>query len=210
MNDIETMLSKKIKEIDPTLDINGADRKVFQIACQDLANYLKYMNWTGMDKETNILSKLDKISIFHRKEKAELECFLSYWTHIWLEKWNKRINLLIGNNHKTEPKQSDKSTKGNSLWTKLECKEEMTWDVVATLIKHSEICGTQIIAESILKNAMAEKDEKDIKNAEQLLTILTNAISKARRLSQTVGPLISIKIDKEYYCCFANQNNNCF
>ena len=30
MNDIETMLSKKIKEIDPTLDINGADRKVFQ------------------------------------------------------------------------------------------------------------------------------------------------------------------------------------
>ncbi len=199
------MLSKKIKEIDPTLDINGADHKVFQTACQDLANYLKYMNWSGMDKETTILSKLDKISLFQRKEKAELECFLSYWTHIWLEKWNKRINLLIGNNDKIETKQSDKLAKGNSLWTKLECKEEMTWDVVATLIKHSEICGTQIIAESILKNALAEKEEKDIKDAEQLLSVLTGALSKARRLSQTVGALISIKIDKEYYCCCANK-----
>ena len=205
MNNIETMLSKKIKEIDPTLDINGADHKVFQTACQDLANYLKYMNWSGMDKKISILSKLDKISLFHGKEKAELECFLSYWTHIWLEKWNKRINLLIGNSNKIESKQSDKLAKGNSLWTKLECKEEMTWDVVATLIKHSEICGTQIIAESILKNALAEKEEKDIKDAEQLLSILTGALSKARRLSQTAGALISIKIDKGYYCCCANK-----
>ena len=205
MNNIETMLSKKIKEIDPTLDINGADHKVFQTACQDLANYLKYMNWSGMDKKISILSKLDKISLFHGKEKAELECFLSYWTHIWLEKWNKRINLLIGNNDKIESKQSDKLAKGNNLWTKLECKEEMTWDVVATLIKHSEICGTQIIAESILKNALAEKEEKDIKDAEQLLSILTGALSKARRLSQTAGALISIKIDKGYYCCCANK-----
>jgi hypothetical protein len=200
MNDIETMLSKKIKETDPTLDINGADHKVFQIACQDLANYLRYMNWSGMDKETSILSKLDKISIFHRKEKAELECFLSYWTHIWLEKWNKRINLLIGNNDKIEPNHSDKQTKGNNLWKNLECREEMIWDVVVTLIKHSEICGTQIIAENILKNTIAEKDEKDIQNVEQLLSILTSALTKARRLSQTIGPLISIKIDKGYYC----------
>ncbi len=130
---------------------------------------------------------------------------MSYWTHIWLEKWNKRINLLIGNNDKIESKQSDKLAKGHSLWTNLECKEEITWDVVATLIKHQEICGTQIIAESILKNALAEKDEKDIKGVEQLLSILTNALSKARRLSQTTGPLISIKIDKGYYCCFAKQ-----
>ncbi len=51
MNDIETMLSTKINEIDPTIDIHGADRKVFQIACQDLKNYLRYMNWSGMEKE---------------------------------------------------------------------------------------------------------------------------------------------------------------
>ena len=205
MNEIETMLSKKIKEIDPTLDINGADHKVFQTACQDLANYLRYMNWSGMEKETSIVSKLDKISIFHRKEKAELEVFLSYWINIWFEKWNKRVNLLIGNNDKIESKKSGKQAKGNDLWANLECKEEMTWDVVATLIKHSEICGTQIIAESILKSAIAEKEEKDIKDVEQLLSILTSALTKARRLSQTVGPLISIKVDKGYYCCFAKQ-----
>jgi hypothetical protein len=199
MTDIETMLSKKIKEIDPTLDIDGADQKVFQTACQDLTNYLKYMNWSGMNKETSILDKLDKISIFHRKEKAELECFMSYWTHIWLEKWNKRINLLIGNN-KIESKHTDKQTKGNSLWATLECKEEMTWDIVATLIKHSEICGTQIIAENILKTVIAEKTQKDIQNVEQLLSILTSALTKARNISQTSGPLISIKIDKGYYC----------
>jgi len=200
MNDIETMLSKKIKEIAPTLEINGADHKVFQTACQDLKNYLRYIQWSGMDTITGILSKFDKSPVAHRKEKAEFECFLSYWTHIWLEKWNKRINLLIGNNVKTVSKSSDKLVKVNTLWTSLECREEMIWDIVVTLIKHSEICGTQIIAESILKNTIAEKDEKDIKDVEQLLSIFTSALTKARRLSQTVGPLISIKIDKEYYC----------
>jgi hypothetical protein len=200
MNDIETMLSNKIKEIAPTLDISGADHKVFQTACQDLKNYLKYIQWSDIDQETCILSKLDKSSVLHKKEEAELKCFLTYWTHIWLEKWNKRINLLIGNNIKTASKSSEKLAKVNTLWTSLECKEEIIWDIVVTLIKHSEICGTQIIAESILKSTIAEKDEKDIKDIEQLLSILTSALTKARRLSQTVGPLISIKIDKEYYC----------
>ena len=199
MNDIETMLSNKIKEKAPTLDINGADHKVFQTACQDLKNYLRYIQWSDIDWESGILSKLDKSSVLHRKEKAELECFLSYWTQIWLEKWNKRISLLIGSNVKTVSNSSDKLAKVNNLWTSLECREEIIWDIVVTLIKHSEICGTQIIAESILKSTIAEKVEKDIKDVEQLLSIFTSALTKVRRLSQTVGPFISIKIDKEYY-----------
>ena len=42
MNFIETTLSKKIKEAEPTLDLQGADRKVLQVAIQDFTNYLKF------------------------------------------------------------------------------------------------------------------------------------------------------------------------
>lgn len=204
MNDIETMLSKKIREIAPTLDIEGADHKVFQTACEDLANYLRYMNWSGMDKETGILSKLDKIPLFHRKEKTELECFLTFWTHIWFEKWNKRVSLLIGNNNKNVPKSCDKQAKVDALWANLECRDEMRTNVINTLIKHSEICGTRLIAENILKSIIAQKSEKDINDIAQLMSILTTALSNARKLSQTAGPLISIKIDKGYYCQASN------
>jgi hypothetical protein len=204
MNFIETMLSKKIKEADPSLDILGADRKVFQVACQDFTNYFKF-NWNLADEETNIVDHADKMEQLHKEDPVEIESFLTVWTGIWLKKWKERVELLIGKQNQT-PLSKDSKTlaEAESLWKTLECREEMIGIVVSALIKKAEICGTQIIAENLLKMELRKKIDHDINNKEQVLTILNNALRKAREIAQRTGPLISIKIDKSYYCLVSN------
>jgi len=62
MNFIETLLSEKLKDRNPMLDVYGSDRKVLQIACQDFTNYLK-IHWDLVGKEANeceIVERLEK------------------------------------------------------------------------------------------------------------------------------------------------------
>jgi hypothetical protein len=200
MNFIETMLSKKIKEAEPTLDILGADRKVLQVAVQDFTNYLKF-NWNIAEEETHILDYADRMKQLHKEDSVEIEAFLAVWSGIWLKKWKERSNLLIGKQNQSElSKAPETATKAESLWTKLECREEMIEIVSSTLIKNAEICGTKIIAENLLKMEIRKNFSGDINNKEQVLAILNNALRKAREISQRTGPLISIKVDKSYYC----------
>jgi hypothetical protein len=199
MNSIETMLSKKIKEAEPTLDLLGADRKVLQVVFQDFTNYLKF-NW-NLAEETNILDHADKTEQLHEVDPVEIESFLTVWSGIWLKKWKKRVNLLIGNQNQNElSKAPETLAKTEALWTKLECREEMIGLVVSVLIKNAEICGTKIIAENLLKMELRKKIDQDINNKEQVLAILNNALRQAREIAQRTGPLISIKVDKSYYC----------
>jgi hypothetical protein len=199
MDIIETMLSKKIKEQEPTLDILGADRKVLQVAHQDFTTYLKF-NRNLADKETNILDHPDKVEQLHKEDPAEIESFLTVWTGLWLKKWKKRVNLLIGKqNQSGQVVAPETLAKTESLWTKLECREEMIEIVSATLIKNAEICGTKIIAENLLKTELRKKNDQDINNKEQVLAVLNNALRQAREIAQRTGPLISLKVDKSYY-----------
>jgi hypothetical protein len=200
MNLIETMLSKKIKEVEPTLDILCADRKVLQVASQDFMNYLNFSNL--VNKETNILDHADKLEQLHKENSDELEAFLTVWSGIWLKKWKQRSNLLIGKqkNQNELSKAPEADPKAESLWTKLECREEMIGIVTSSLIKNAEICGTRIIAENLLKVEIRKNVNIDINNKEQVFAILNNALRRVHEIAQRKGPLISIKIDKSYYC----------
>jgi len=72
--------------------------------------------------------------------------------------------------------------------------------LVSALIRNSEICGTEILAEHLLKTELAKKNTQDnINNKEQMLTILNDAMRKAREMAHTTGPLIFVRIDKGYY-----------
>jgi hypothetical protein len=61
MNFVEIILTEKLKDAAPALDILGPDRKVLQVACQDFTNYLKYQ-WNLIGKEANNLELADKAS----------------------------------------------------------------------------------------------------------------------------------------------------
>jgi len=199
MNFIEILLSEKLKSKNPMLDIFGSDRKVLQIACQDLTNYLK-VHWDLVGKEANECELVDKLEEFHSENPGELEEFINLWTGIWLKKWKERVKLLIG---KDKAKRWNKVTKilnkAQPLWKKLADPTEMQEVVTSTLVKNGEICGTSILAENLLKMEIGQNKKKYTNEKEQVISVVNNSLRKARELARSKGPLIFVKVDKGYY-----------
>jgi len=202
MNFVEIILTEKLKEADPDLDVRGSDRKVLQVACQDFTNYLKYQ-WNLIGEESSNFTLAQKIEQFFKENPAELEAFLTVWTGIWLKKWKERVKLLIGSQNSNKWNKVTKTlNNAEPMWRKLEHKQEITEMVVSTLVKNGEICGTEILSENLLKMEMGELCEKcnpTVDEKEQILNVLNNALRKAREMAQSKGPLIFVKIDKGYY-----------
>jgi hypothetical protein len=136
---------------------------------------------------------------------AEIESFLTVWSSLWIKKWKERFNLVIVSNNKTvlsETKEKAETTE--ALWFRLACRYELTEIVTFELIRNSEICGSTIIAENILKAELSKQNGQDVSSKTQTLSLLSNALRKARELSKKRGPLVSLKIDKNYYCQINN------
>jgi hypothetical protein len=199
MNFVEIMLGEKLKDADPALDIMGSDRKVLQVACQDFTNYLKF-HWNLIGKEANQCELVEKLEKLFKEDAEELDAFLTVWTGIWFNKWKERVKLLIGNQNANKwNKMSKTLANAEPLWRKIEHKQELQEVVVSTLIKNGEVCGTEILAENLLKMELGEKNLKNISEKERLFITLNNTLRKAREMAQSKGPLIFVKVDKGYY-----------
>jgi len=199
MNFADKIISKKLKEADPTLDIFGSDRRMLQVAYQDFSNYLKF-NSNFAEGKTNNFDLAQKMEQFYREDPVELESFLTVWTGIWLKKWKKRVKLLLGKQNQGKLNKVSKTLANAEFhWRKLYCKEEIVGIVISTLIKNAEICGTEILAESLVKMELGKKLDLDVNSKEQVLAVLNNALHKARQMAQIVGPLIIMKIGKNYF-----------
>jgi hypothetical protein len=199
MNFIEIMLAEKLKDADPALDITGSDRKVLQVACEDLTNYLKY-HWNLIGNEASQCELVERLEHFFKENPAELEEFLTVWTGIWFKKWKERVKLLIGNQNANKWSRVSKTlNNAEPYWRKLEHKQEIKEVVAATLIKNGEICGTEILSENLLKMELGEKRVQYLSDEERVFTIANDALRKARDMAQSQGPLIFVKVDKGYY-----------
>lgn len=199
MNFVEIMLGEKLKESDPALDIMGSDRKVLQVACQDFTNYLKF-HWNLIGREANQCELVDRLEKLFKEESDELDAFLTVWTGIWFKKWKERVKLLIGTQNANKWNKMSKTLANvEPMWRKIEHKQELQEIVISTLIKNGEVCGTEILAENLLKMELGEKDLENVNEKERIFTTLNNALRKAREMAQSRGPLIFVKIDKGYY-----------
>ena len=199
MNFIEILLSEKLKNKNPMLDLFGADRKVLQIACQDLTNYLK-VHWNLIGKEASEWELVDRLEEFYKKEPKEFEEFLDLWTSMWLKKWSERVKLLIGKEDSTKWDKVTKTlSKAEPLWRKLANRKELQEVVISTLVRNGEICGTSILAENLLKMELGENRRNYSTEREQTLNLVNNTLRRARELSRSKGPLIFVRIDKGYY-----------
>jgi len=199
MNFIEILLSEKLKDKNPMLDTLGSDRKVLQIACQDLTNYLK-VHWKLVGKEANDCDIVEKLEKIFNETPTELSEFLNAWAGIWLRKWAERVKLLIGNENSKKWSRSTKIlNNGEAMWGKLSKRQEIEEVIISTLIKNGEICGTSILAENLLKMELGEDEKEYTSDQEQLVNVVNNTLRKARELTQSKGPLIFVKVDKGYY-----------
>ncbi len=199
MNFIELLLSEKLKDKNPMLDILGSDRKVLQIACQDLTNYLK-VHWELVGRESNDCEIAERLERIHNEDRSELEEFLQVWTGIWLTKWKERVKLLIGNENVNRWNKATKTlSDAEPIWKTLSNHREIEEIITLTLVKNGEICGTAILAENLLKMELGEKKREYFSMGEHVLNVVNNTLRKARELAQCKGPLIFVKVDKGYY-----------
>ena len=199
MNFVEVMLGEKLKDSDPALDVMGSDRKVLQVACQDFTNYLKF-HWNLIGKEANQCEVVEQLEKLFHENAAELDAFLTVWTGMWLKKWKERVKLLIGEQNANKWNKVAKTlSSAEPYWKKIERKQELTEVVVSTLLKNGEICGTEILAENLLKMELGEKTVQNLNDKERVFCIVNNALRKAREMAQSKGPLIFVKVDKGYY-----------
>jgi hypothetical protein len=199
MNFVELMIGEKLKDADPALDVMGSDRKVLQVACQDFTNFLKF-HWNLIGREASQCELVEKLETIFKEDSSELEAFLTVWIGIWLKKWKERVKLLIGDQNATRWNKISKTlTSAEPLWRKIEHKQELQEIIITTLLKNGEICGTDILAENLLKMELGEKRVQELNEREQVFTIVNEALRKAREMAQSKGPLIFVKVDKGYY-----------
>jgi hypothetical protein len=199
MNFVEITLGKKLSELDPDMDIMGSDYKVLQVACQDFINYLKF-NWNLTGKESSQLEIVEKLEKHFNEDEKELEAYMTVWVGMWFKKWKERVKLLIGEQNANRWNKISKSlTNAEPYWKKIENKKELQEIVVTTLLKNGEICGTEILAENLLKMELGEKCVQNLRDQERLFVALNNSLRKAREIALSRGPLIFVKIDKGYY-----------
>lgn len=199
MNFVEIVLTEKLKDADPALDILGSDRKVLQVACQDFTNYLKF-HWELIGKEANNFELVDRMERFFKENPHEIEAFLTVWVGIWLKKWKERVKLLIGNQSQNKWNKAAKTlSNAEPLWRNMIHKQEVMEIVVGTLVKNGEICGTEILSENLLKMELGERSNQRLNEKELVINTLNSALRKAREMALSKGPLIFVKIDKGYY-----------
>ena len=200
MNFIELLLYESLKNHNSMLDLYGSDRRVLQIASQDLMNFLK-VHWNLVGKEANECELAEKLQKFFDENPDELEEFLHMWTGIWLKKWKERVRLLIGKQNSDRWRKTTKLLNdAEPMWRKIPNKRELQEVVTATLIKNGEICGTSIIAENVLKLELGNvKKKSHASEREILLNALNRTLKKARELARSKGPLIFVKVDETYF-----------
>ncbi len=199
MNFLEVMLVDKLKDADSNLDIMGSDRKVLQVACEDVTNYLKY-HWNLVGTTASQCEVVERLEQLFKDNPDELDEFLAVWVGMWLKKWKERVKILIGEQGANKWRHASKTlSNAEPFWKNLTQKQELLEIVAATLIKNGEICGTEILSENLLKMELGEKRTQNLNSRERVFFVVNNALRKARDMAQSRGPLIFVKIDKGYY-----------
>ncbi|HUK85811.1 MAG TPA: hypothetical protein VLU95_08100 [Candidatus Acidoferrum sp.] len=194
MSSIEQLIAKKIQKISPTLETQGSDKRVLQLAYKDFANYMKFSN-----KSFYSINFDEKIETISKSDLPELDSFLTIWTGWWITKWQQRVKLFIGNNSTKDLKGLKQTySKAEPLWKNLDCKQELLDMVKSMLINNGEICGADMLAEYAVKMELT-KNKLDLKEKQQALTFVNNVTHRVHAIAKTTGPLMFVEVTKSYY-----------
>jgi len=199
MNFIELMLAESLKNRNPQLDLQGTDKKVLRIACEDLLNFLK-VHWKLVGQETVEIELTEKIRQFYEENPEEMMEFVNLWSGIWMKKWSERVKLLLAQENSERWKEANaRLIKAEPTWRRLRNRCEMEDMVIDALVRNGEICGTYILAENLLKNELVSYADGKVFTNEELLATTTKAMKKAKQLSQSKGPLIFVRVDRKFF-----------
>ena len=117
---------------------------------------------------------------------------------MWMKKWNERVKLVIGEkNHQHLKNIHEFSGESRSGW-RLGRWRGIEDVAIEALIRNGELCGTSVLAESLLKSEFGHPARRKI-NRDELIVVVNNLFKRARQLSKSRGPLMFIRIDKRFW-----------
>jgi len=199
MNFLELMLTESLQNRNSQLDLQGTDKKVLRIACEDLVNFLK-VHWKLVGQEIVEIELTEKIRQYHQENPEELAEFINLWTGIWMKKWGERVKLLLVQENSDRWKEANaRLAKAEPMWRRLRNRNEMEDMIIDALVRNGEICGTYILAENLLRNELVQCVNGKIFTKEELFAITNRAVRKAKQLSQSKGPLIFVRVDRNFF-----------
>jgi hypothetical protein len=213
---IQSIIREKLQDICPTLDLDGEDRKVFQLCLQDFTNYVAYLNKTYMQVDTAPLQQslggqespltevdvlfilvsgdasttLKQRNVLDRNEVLE---FIDIWIKMWWKKWLQRTKVIF--NDKDMPKNPVAAGPLPVGGFGKEESDELKKACAEKLIQYGEICCTNILADALFKKAIAEKPSWKL---EDKLALISRLQREAKIISYTHGPLVFIRPDNYF------------
>lgn len=204
---INLLIMDGLKQIEPSLDLQKADRKLLQICCADFRNYSDYLEKTSVDSEGSMPSGVaveinlatGDCYVEGTEWSKEVVEFIQMWIKGWWKKYKERVQVMIVQSPRFKPSKTRQ--KGTIMMREFSEEEigDITKAVVQTLIKSGEICCTEILADNLFKSILGRHSGKVKWTSEKKLNFMASVIREAKRMSRTHGPLVFIKPDKKYY-----------
>jgi hypothetical protein len=202
-------ISRKLNELEPSLDFRGMDRTVLKMCQKDFSSFIEYLKETklelknrgvvidnlSVDALTNLfnfrlLDDLDMQDVMDDRET------IGAWTEWWFRKYKSRVKILL----KDLPSLSSNANKADHL-SKFTSEEitDIKKAIKFKFIESGEICGSTVLTEAIFMRVLNQYSEKFEWTISAKLHLLNAMLREANKLAHVTGTLIFIKPSKESY-----------
>jgi len=186
----DILIQETLQELEPTLDLNGVDIRLYQICLEDFKSYLK---WLIKESKKNG----NGINTFSGEESKEACEFIKIWVGLWWKKYKERVKLQL-----QSPIPPDNLLLQGINYLKFFTIEEQVGIVemvTEEFIKNGEICCSKILADSLFKRILGRYSPSKVWTKADKINLVTQLKGEARRIARVHGCLVFIRIDKRYY-----------
>jgi hypothetical protein len=204
---INTLIFNKLAEICPTLNLNGEDRRIYELCIKDFKNYVLYLTANhpqvedlhlGLETDSEMGDPLIKMIITSLTSGLEQDMqttkevteFIDMWVRMWFRKWQQRTKIILKEEELPKGALSINNFSINGLSG--EEQKELMGIMIDKLIQYGEICCTEIIADSLIKKAIGEIQGGF--SIEKKLSLISKIQRQARDVSLIHGPLVFIQM----------------
>lgn len=206
------VIADELIKIEPSLDINGSDKMLFELCRKDYVAYYEWLKRNTIEiasdkpnvKEINLADIIryklvtDGWTVENSTEISAEDIITAIVTFVrmWWKKYKERVKLMLD-----EPKSDVLSMKGKgvigSLFSMQE-KEEMVIAMMDTFIQNGEFCMPRLLAENLLVRTLGQST-KPFWNPQDKINLMTTLKREAKAISYTHGVLMFIKPNMQHF-----------
>jgi len=189
---LASLLQRKLGELS-----NPELRMMLDVSSADYLNYVKVRRGLiGLPDSTETAIFLVEEAFEDNPVEAVKD--LSEWLDLWIVKWRQRVRLVLTPSRSGAEAQRIEGL-ASSVYARLPFISELKDLTVGSLIEVGEVCFTNFLAESMIKNSLA-KMLRDAGNERRLLNVLKDnpfllldeVLRQVKKLRHYKGPLVTV------------------